>query len=69
MANAVRNAFMQGWSIAMTTAAAALIAGAVFVAARTPKSADHDLLDDTLDLTDPSPPSLTPAGVTQAAST
>ncbi|MEW6474383.1 MAG: MFS transporter [Actinomycetota bacterium] len=69
MANAVRNAFMHGWGIAMTTAAAALIAGAVLVAARTPKSADHDLLDDTLDLTDPSPPSLTPASVTQAAST
>jgi len=69
MADAVRDAFMHGWGIAMTVAAVALIVGAVLVAARTPQSADHDLLDDTLDLTDPSPELLTPAGTIHAAST
>jgi hypothetical protein len=54
MASAVRTAFMHGWGIAMTVATASLAAGALVVAARTPKSVDHDLLDETLDLTEPS---------------
>jgi len=53
IASAVRGAFMHGWGIAMTTATASLTASALVVATRTPKSADHDLLDETLDLTEP----------------
>jgi EmrB/QacA subfamily drug resistance transporter len=43
VADAVREAFMDGWAVALTLAAALLIATAITIAARTPKSADRDL--------------------------
>jgi EmrB/QacA subfamily drug resistance transporter len=61
MADAVRAAFMHGWRVSMTLAAAALAAGAVVVTIRTPKSADHDLLDQPLDLTETPPAPSIPA--------
>ncbi|MEW6475736.1 MAG: MFS transporter [Actinomycetota bacterium] len=69
MAHAVRRAFMHGWGIAMTVATLALTAMTVLVFTRTPKAVDHDLLDETLDLTDPSLDPRTPSGQVPATMT